>query len=87
MKKMLQAIGSIALMTALAFSASAQNGGKKPKDDPGKRPSEIVRQPKGGNDQGRGGQAPKQNPPQGNNGGGNDRGNERGGKPKKPGDL
>jgi hypothetical protein len=81
MKKMMQTIGTMALMMSLAFSASAQ-GGKKPKGDDGKRPSEIVRQPKG-NDQGRGGQAPKSGKPSNDNRGGNDRG-DRGSKPKKP---
>ena len=81
MKKMLQSVGTLALVVALAFSASAQGGGKKPKNDEGKRPSEIVRQPKG--DQGRGGQQPKTDKPANGNRGGNDRG-DRGGKPKKP---
>ncbi len=83
MKKLLQSIGTLALVLALAFSASAQGGDKKPKNDEGKRPSEIVRQPKGG-DQGRGGQQPRTDKPSNDNRGGNDRGGDRGGKPKKP---
>ena len=86
MKKMMHTIGTLALVMALAFSASAQGDGKKPKGDDGKRPSEIVRQPKGG-DQGRGGQQPRGDKPQNDNRGGSDRGNDRGGKPKKPGDF
>ncbi len=83
MKKMMHTIGTLALVMTLAFSASAQGGDKKPKGDEGKRPSEIVRQPKGG-DQGGGGQQPRGDKPQNDNRGGNDRGNDHGSKPKKP---
>jgi len=79
MKKVLQIIGALSLAVSLAVSAAAQGGGshdKKPKTDEGKRPVEIVREPK--NDQGRGGQQPRNNPqPPPKN-------DDRGGKPKKP---
>lgn len=83
MKKMLHTIGTLALVVGLAFSASAQ-GGKKPKPDDGKRPSEIVRQPKG-NEPGKGGSSRPDRPPNSDRGG-NDRGGDAGRKPKKPND-
>lgn len=82
MKKMLLTIGSLVLMMGLAFSASAQ-GGRRPKADDGKRPSEIVRQPKG-SESGKGGSKPER-PPKDDRGGNDRGGSNRGGdKPKKP---
>jgi len=77
MKKIILTIGSLVLTMGLMVPASAQDG-KKPKPEDGKRPSEIVRQPKG-SDPGKGGSGTRPDKPPNN-----DRGNGRGDKPKKP---